>query len=218
MKDLRPIRGRYHIQRLIEQGEHDTQDFKYTISDARKIARSLSAFANHRGGRLLVGVKDNGVIAGLRDEGDIYLIEQAAGRYCRPAVQVTFTPYNVGEGLLVLKAEVDAVRPRPVCVDEGDGRMVAYLRVRDENITVPPVMLRSWRYEAEGVSAMALDSDQRAMLAHIAGAGHTGVAAAARACHISEARAADMAARLAAIGLVSFVHRDGTFMLAAAEP
>ena len=50
-----------YILSLIAQGEHDHQDFKFQINDARKIARSLSAFANNDGGHLLVGVKDNGV-------------------------------------------------------------------------------------------------------------------------------------------------------------
>ena len=34
-------------QNLILEGEHEHQDFKYQISDARKIARSISAFANN---------------------------------------------------------------------------------------------------------------------------------------------------------------------------
>ena len=51
MKDLKGIKGSYYIASLIEQGEHEQQDFKFAIPDARKIARSLSAFANHSGGR-----------------------------------------------------------------------------------------------------------------------------------------------------------------------
>ena len=67
-----------YIYNLIAQGEHVRQDFKYEISDARKIARSVSAFANTEGGRLLVGVNDNGKIAGVRSEEEIYMIEAAA--------------------------------------------------------------------------------------------------------------------------------------------
>lgn len=78
MKDLKGIKGKYYIARLIEEGEHEHQDFKFAISDARKIARSISAFANNSGGRLLVGVKDNGVVAGVRNEEDIFVVEQAA--------------------------------------------------------------------------------------------------------------------------------------------
>ena len=49
-----------YIKSLISEGENLYQDFKYTINDSRKIAKSLSAFANTKGGRLLIGVKDNG--------------------------------------------------------------------------------------------------------------------------------------------------------------
>jgi hypothetical protein len=77
-----------YIKQLVEEGEHEHQDFKFEISDARKIARSISAFANTGGGRLLVGVKDNGKIAGIRSEEEIYMIEAAATMYCEPKVEV----------------------------------------------------------------------------------------------------------------------------------
>ena len=50
-KDIKAIRGKYYIQRLIDEGEHEQQDFKFQISDVHKIAHSVSAFANNRGGR-----------------------------------------------------------------------------------------------------------------------------------------------------------------------
>ena len=64
-----------YIHALRVEGEHQQQDFKFEISDARKIAKTLSAFANTDGGRLLIGVKDNGKIAGVRSEEEVVLIE-----------------------------------------------------------------------------------------------------------------------------------------------
>ncbi len=78
------LKSKHYIQNLIEEGEHEHQDFKFQISDARKIARSISAFANNDGGHLLIGVKDNGKIAGVRSEEEMFMIEQAAEMYCRP--------------------------------------------------------------------------------------------------------------------------------------
>jgi predicted HTH transcriptional regulator len=47
----------HRLYKLIEEGEHQQQDFKYCINDSKKIAKSLVAFANTDGGRLLIGVK-----------------------------------------------------------------------------------------------------------------------------------------------------------------
>ena len=78
-----------YIHALIAEGEHQQQDFKFEISDARKIAKTLSAFANTDGGKLLIGVKDNGKIAGVRSDEEQYMIEAAAGLYCSPEVNYT---------------------------------------------------------------------------------------------------------------------------------
>ena len=65
---MKALTDTQYIRQLVSEGEHCHQDFKFEISDARKIARSLSAFANTEGGRLLIGVKDNGKIAGVRSD------------------------------------------------------------------------------------------------------------------------------------------------------
>ncbi len=145
MKDLKAIKGSFYIARLIAEGEHETQDFKFAISDARKIARSLSAFANCRGGHLLVGVKDNGSIAGVRNEEDIYVIEQAAEMYCRPAQRLTFTKFVTDGGAIVIRAEIEKAVRRPVLSQEPDGHWRAYMRVADENIAASSLMVRGWQ-------------------------------------------------------------------------
>ena len=85
-----------YIHTLIAEGEHQQQDFKFEISDARKIAKTLSAFANTDGGRLLIGVKDNGRIAGVRSEEEKYMIEAAAQLYCIPEIDYTLQTYISG--------------------------------------------------------------------------------------------------------------------------
>ena len=62
-----------YLQTLILEGEHQQQDFKYRVSDAQKLAKSVSAFANTNGGRLLIGVRDDGNMSGVRSEEEIYM-------------------------------------------------------------------------------------------------------------------------------------------------
>lgn len=137
-----------YIRALISEGEHVRQDFKFEISDSRKIARSLSAFANTEGGRLLIGVKDNGRIAGVRSEEEMYMVEAAAQVYCTPAVEVDMRVYRP-EGRSVLVASVGPAVRKPVLVKEEDGRRLAYVRIADENILASPVHIGLWKCEAD---------------------------------------------------------------------
>ena len=135
-----------YIHTLIAQGEHQQQDFKFEISDARKIAKTLSAFANTDGGKLLIGVKDNGRIAGVRSEEEKYMIEAAAHLYCRPEVEYTMQVYQV-EGKSILIATIAKSNNRPVYAQTEPGRYLAYLRIADENILATPVHLRVWQQD-----------------------------------------------------------------------
>ena len=101
-----------YIHALIAEGEHQQQDFKFEISDARKIAKTLSAFANTDGGKLLIGVKDNGKIAGVRSDEEQYMIEAAAGLYCSPEVNYTMQTYQV-EGWWYKSRKVTGSRYMP---------------------------------------------------------------------------------------------------------
>ena len=75
-----------YILRMIEEGEHQHQDFKLRVDDPHKIAKTLSAFANTEGGRLLIGVRDSGEVAGCRVEEEYHMIQCAAEVHCTPAV------------------------------------------------------------------------------------------------------------------------------------
>ena len=143
-----------YIQSLIKEGEHQQQDFKYRVSDAKKLAKSVSAFANTEGGRLLIGVRDDGNMSGVRDEEEIYMMHQAAYRYCRPQASIKFDTYQVapphtangGRGLrTIVIATVPPSDKRPICAIDDEGHQRAYIRIDDENIVASPVHLAIWR-------------------------------------------------------------------------
>ena len=141
------------LHHLIAQGEHQQQDFKYEISDARKIARTLSAFANTDGGRLLIGVKDNGKIAGVRSDEEIYMVEAAAAMYCVPPVACHMTVHRI-EGRGVVIAEVERSEQCPVRARLDDGSLCAFMRIADENIVASPVQMALWREEGRNDGAL----------------------------------------------------------------
>ena len=158
---MRALTDTQYIRQLVSEGEHCHQDFKFEISDARKIARSLSAFANTEGGRLLVGVKDNGKIAGIRSEEEIYMIEAAATMYCRPQVELETRTYVV-EGKTVLEIRISEMESKPVYALDEANKPWAYIRIKDENI-LATVHLKVWQHskKEEGVLVEFTEREQR---------------------------------------------------------
>jgi predicted HTH transcriptional regulator len=132
------------IYDLIAQGEHQKQDFKFEISDARKISKTLVAFSNCLGGRLLIGVKDNGRIAGIRSEEEFYMLETAALLYCKP--EINFSIERIGiEGKTILIAKIEEGKEKPYYSLNESEKWLAYIRVADENFLANPVQLQVWK-------------------------------------------------------------------------
>lgn len=215
MKDLKGIKGKYYIAKLIEEGEHEHQDFKFAISDARKIARSLSAFANNDGGRLLVGVKDNGVIAGVRNEEDIYVIEQAAQMYCRPEQEINVTAFKCEGGLTVFRIEIARSAVRPVTVHETDGSWKAYYRVKDENIAAPDLMVRAWRRATKSEGTLLTLNNAEKLLLELAENNPVRLEDFMVSAHVSRAMAEEMVIRLHVMGMLDFKYDGERFNLIA---
>ena len=52
----------------MQREESGTLEFKLRIDSQQKIAKTLVAFANGEGGRIAIGVRDNGSVAGCNVE------------------------------------------------------------------------------------------------------------------------------------------------------
>ena len=137
-----------HIHRLIAEGEHQMLDFKFEISDCRKIARSLVAFANTDGGRLLIGVKDNGVISGIRSEEEKHMIETSAQMYCKPEVKYTVKEWNIN-GKIVLEVIIPKSEGIKHKAPDHDNIYKVYIRVKDENIIASNILVKVWKREKD---------------------------------------------------------------------
>lgn len=153
-----------YLTSLISQGEHSQQDFKYKVQDAVKLARSVSAFANTEGGRLLIGVRDDGNISGVRSEEEIYMMHAAAYKYCRPESGISFGTYHA-DGRTVVIATIPPATRKPVCAIGDDGKKVAFVRIADENIVASPVLLEIWRQEQMAQTVMHYTSTEQAFIA-----------------------------------------------------
>lgn len=143
------------IKKLIAEGEHQQQDFKYRIDDQKKIARTLSAFANTDGGRLLIGVKDSGKIAGVNPEEEFYMIKGAAELFCKPVVEFSSRVWQE-DMRLVLEIRVDPVAERNIHAKDEDGRWKIYIRRDDHTVLANKIILKVWKLEKSGIEKPSL--------------------------------------------------------------
>lgn len=206
---------RRYVLRLISEGEHEQQDFKYRVEDAEKLARSVSAFANTRGGRLLIGVRDDGVVSGVRSEEEIYVMHQAAYKYCRPEASIKFDTFHV-DGRTVVMATVPPSERRPVMAfEESGGRWRAFIRIADENIVASPVHLAIWREEQSLRGASFTYGDnERQLMAAMTGAGPLRLNAIVKRSQLPRREVTVLLGRLCRYGLVQWQLREHEFVFA----
>jgi predicted HTH transcriptional regulator len=127
------------LYRIIH-GEGERLDFKQTISSASKIAKTICAFANHKGGVLLVGVKDNKTIAGVRSEDEKYMLDLAASFYVKPEIKIEFIEWEIGN-----KTVIEAIIPegdsKPYYAKDEDDKWWAYIRVKDQSLLASKIVV-----------------------------------------------------------------------------
>lgn len=195
---------------LIKQGEHQQQDFKYRVADACKLAKSVSAFANTDGGRLLIGVRDDGHIFGVRSEEEIYMMHQAAYKYCRPAASIRFDTCQV-DGRTLVVATVPPSGKKPVCAVDEEGKQLAYIRIADENVVASPVHLAIWRESQYDRGAlMAYTNTVHRLLTVMQD--HQTLTQLVRRSRIPRHRVVSLLARLVRFGVVQWKYADRQFL------
>lgn len=142
-------------------------DFKQTITSAQKIAKALVAFANTKGGVLLVGIKDNGATAKINPEEEKYMLEMAAGLHCKPEVKIHFSVQEyLGRNILI--AEVPQSRTKPHYTKGEDGKWWAYIRVHDQCLLASKVMLDVMRSDAvEEASKLTFGTAEKILLNYL---------------------------------------------------
>ena len=135
-----------YIENLIEQGENQQLDFKFEISDSKKIAKSLVAFANTDGGILLIGVKDNGVIKGIRTDEEFYMLEAAANFYSKPKIIFELKRWDIAKKT-ILEIKVLESNNKPHFAIDNSKKLISYIRIKDKNIIATNVIINVWKKE-----------------------------------------------------------------------
>lgn len=130
-----------NLKRQIFEGEGVTLDFKKTITSCEKIARTMVAFANNKGGRLLIGVADDGTIKGVKNEDEErYMITRAATLYARPALEPVFEEVYADDKLVVI-VDIPESDMKPHSALAEDGKWWVYVRVKDKSVLASKIVV-----------------------------------------------------------------------------
>ena len=165
MKEVRPVRSSMKLsdlRNLIKTGEGLFLEFKRTIPSPEKIARELCAFANTKGGTLLIGIDDDGSIVGMESfYEEQFLLNDAVYYLCKPELDLTveIVEYKQREIAVVLVKEA---KEKPVLVDLGT-EWAGFVRVNDKSIRASKEMLKVLKNQTsdEGVSFVFGPNEQK---------------------------------------------------------
>ncbi|MFC1224770.1 helix-turn-helix domain-containing protein [Pedobacter sp. BG31] len=152
------------IKNLILQGEGVMLDFKKTITSTEKIAKSLVAFANNRGGKLLIGIADNGSIKGVKsEEEEKYMILTAAHQFCKPAIEPHFEEIYVDDKL-VLVVEIPESDTKPHYALDHQKKWWAYIRIDDKSVLASRIIVEVLKQEDKDNGVLISYSDNEKKL------------------------------------------------------
>lgn len=142
------------IKELIRSGESNRVEFKKTLSQLEKVAKTLVAFANSRGGFILIGIGDNKEVTGVQfPEEERFILDQATKFYTKPEVLFEVLEEEF-QGKTVLVVEVPESHSKPHRSLSANGEWQLYVRTGDQCIVASPLVAKSLEMEKEGRDEM----------------------------------------------------------------
>ena len=192
-----------NVRKLIFEGESVTLDFKKTITSCEKIARTMVSFANNKGGKLLIGVADDGAIKGVKsEEEEKYMITRAAHLFSRPALEPTFEEIYIDDKVVLL-VEIPASDLKPHYALAEDGKWWAYVRVKDKSVLASKIVLEVLKRSSNDQGVLIEYSDnERTLLGHLEKAGRVTIKECAELLKVGRRRAQNLLVDLILSGIV----------------
>lgn len=120
---------RSELLEIIANGENSGVEFKRDDLRPEQLAKEIVALANFQGGKLLLGVEDDGTISGIqRDDLETWVMDTVFGRYVHPMILPFYeeVEFDVGKRVAVVSFTQGTAKPY---VLRKDDREEIYVRV-----------------------------------------------------------------------------------------
>lgn len=143
---------RRELEQLVELGEGISLEFKRRVPQPERIAKEIVAFANTHGGRIVLGVDDDGTILGVDHASEEeFLLRQATNAHCRPPVtyQTERVVVEPRCDVLVVTVSESSTKPHVVVADEEESAEegTVYVRVEAKSMEASPETVQNLRAE-----------------------------------------------------------------------
>lgn len=104
--------GELEILKLIENRENSYVEFKEDSVDNKKIAREIIGFSNHKGGRIFLGVDDNGNVVGMTRTNNEERIMNICHDIVKPRIIPSYYEMKIGDAMIgVIEIENGCNKP-----------------------------------------------------------------------------------------------------------
>lgn len=123
------------LKAQVSLGEGLHLEFKKNASNPQQVVRELIAFANTKGGTLLIGVSDQGTIPGVKhpDE-ELYPVIKLLKNRCRPYLKYKQEVIVTPKEKFVISLTVQSSKRKPHAFFEARNRRHVYFRIADKTI------------------------------------------------------------------------------------
>lgn len=155
------------LTQLVSLGEGRQLEFKRRVPRAERIAKELIAMANTDGGRLLLGVDDDGSVVGVRDaEEEEFALRQALIAHCDPPIPFSTEriPITHRRDVIVVSVPSSGTKPHYLAHIGENGSRTAYVRVRDMSVEASKEAVRLMKNAGEAENVLFEFGEKEQML------------------------------------------------------
>lgn len=130
------------VNQLLLKEEGEQLEFKQQINSQEKIAKTLSAFANSKGGTLVIGISDQRKIIGIDPEEERYMLAAANDKFCIPKVSMESHAIKInpekdqGEEKMVLLVVIHSTLGPQIFVKQKNGSLKAFTRIGNQSLAM----------------------------------------------------------------------------------
>lgn len=144
------------LKQLAALGEGPSLEFKRKVPRPQRIAKEIIALANTDGGRILLGVDDDGTLTGVDDASEEeFMLRHAVKNHCWPEVtyetdRVVIAPRR---DVIVVSVPESNEKPHKLIANGTEG--AAYVRVNEMSVEASPEsveLMRNGQAEDDGVT------------------------------------------------------------------